>query len=147
MANKRMFAETVIMSDAFLDMPASACKLYFVLSMMADDEGVVGSPKTAVIAARVAPDDLTVLIAKGFVIPLENGVVLIKHWKINNYLRKDRFHESAYKDELAAVRVKSDKSYTRKPGPKTLADAVENYVENFSPVGAGSQFQNGIIAG
>lgn len=130
MANKRMFAETVIMSDAFLDMPASACKLYLVLSMMADDEGVVGSPKTAVIVARVAPDDLAVLMAKGFVLQLANGVVLIKHWKINNYLRKDRFHESAYQDELQAVRVKPDKSYTKKPGHRTFAEAVENYGEN-----------------
>ena len=125
------------MSDAFLDMPASACKLYMVLSMMADDEGVVGSPKTAVIAARVAPDDLTVLIAKGFVLKLENGLVLIKHWKVNNYLRKDTFHKSTYQDELAAVSLKPDKSYTRKPGRKAFEEAVTVYVENMGKTSEG----------
>lgn len=130
MADRRMLAKAVILSDPWLDMPAEACKLYTVLNMLADDQGVIGNPKSAVRLAQVPSDALGVLIAKKFVLPLDNGIALIKHWKINNYLRKDTFHESTYQEELQAVRVKSDKTYSLKPGPKALRDAVENYVEN-----------------
>lgn len=131
MANKRMFDRSIVMSDAFLEMPASARALYFVLSMMADDDGVVGSPKAAVRVAGVSPDDYVVLRAKGFVLELPHGVALIKHWRINNTLKGDRYRASTYQDELQAVRLKDDKSYSMKPGPKTLDDAVENFVESF----------------
>lgn len=113
-----------------MDMPASACKLYFVMSQIADDEGCIGAPKTAVIMARCTPDDLQILIAKGYVLMLDNGVALIKHWRINNNLRKDTFHASTYQDELQMVRVKDDKSYSLKPGKRPSLDACGKPAEN-----------------
>lgn len=90
MAEKRMFAKTIIDSDAFLDMPMSTQALYFHLSMRADDDGFINNPKKIQRMIGSSEDDMRVLCAKSFVIPFESGVVVIKHWRINNYLRADR---------------------------------------------------------
>lgn len=111
MAERRMFAKTIIDSDAFIDMPASARLLYYDLSMRADDDGFVNSPKKIIRMTGASQDDLCVLIAKQFVIPFESGVVVIRHWKIHNYIRKDTYNETQYKEEKALLQVDGNKAY------------------------------------
>lgn len=111
MAERRMFAKTIIDSDAFLDMPTSARLLYYDLGMRADDDGFVNSPKKIIRMTGASDDDLSVLIAKKFIIPFENGVVVIKHWKIHNYIRKDTYNETTYKEEKAMLILDENKSY------------------------------------
>ncbi len=112
MAERRMFAKTIIDSDAFLDMPLSTQALYFHLSMRADDEGFINNPKKIKRMIGAADDDLTLLIAKNFVIPFDSGVVVIKHWRIHNYIRSDRLIKTVYKDEREMLDVKENGTYT-----------------------------------
>lgn len=112
MAERRMFAKTIIDSDAFLDMPMTSQLLYFHLSMRADDEGFINNPKRIQRMIGASDDDLRMLIAKAFIIPFESGVVVIKHWRINNYIQKDRFKETIYSEERKALFTKKDGAYT-----------------------------------
>ena len=112
MAERRMFAKTVIDSDAFLDMPLSAQALYFHLSMRADDDGFINNPKRIQKLVSCTDDDLKLLIAKHFIIPFESGIVVIKHWKIHNYIQKDRYKETVYQEEKAMLQVKENNAYT-----------------------------------
>jgi len=112
MAERRMFAKTIIDSDAFLDMPLSTQALYFHLSMRADDDGFINNPKKVQRMIGAADDDLRVLITKRFIIPFESGIVVIKHWKIHNYIQKDRYKETIYKEEKALLAEKENKAYT-----------------------------------
>ena len=112
MAERRMFAKTIIDSDAFLDMPLSTQALYFHLSMRADDDGFINNPKKIQRMIGCADDDLKVLVAKNFIIPFESGIVVIKHWKIHNYIRNDRYKETVYQEEKALINTKGNKAYT-----------------------------------
>ena len=112
MAERRMFAKTIIDSDAFLDMPLSTQALYFHLSMRADDDGFINNPKKIQRMIGAADDDLKVLVTKKFIIPFESGIVVIKHWKIHNYIRNDRYKETVYKEEKSLLYEKDNKAYT-----------------------------------
>lgn len=112
MAERRMFAKTIIDSDAFLDMPLSTQALYFHLSMRADDDGFINNPKRVQRMVGGSDDDLRVLVAKRFIIPFDTGVVVIKHWKIHNYIQKDRYRETTYQDEKSMLELSSNNSYT-----------------------------------
>lgn len=112
MAERRMFAKTIIDSDAFLDMPLSAQALYFHLSMRADDDGFLNNSRKIQKMINASDDDLKILLAKKFLIPFENGIVVIKHWKIHNYIQKDRYKETVYKEEMSLLQVKDNGSYT-----------------------------------
>lgn len=112
MAERRMFAKTIIDSDAFLDMPLSTQALYFHLSMRADDEGFINNPKKIQRMTGCSDDDLKLLCAKNFIIPFESGVVVIKHWRIHNYIRADRLVETKYKEERVLLEVKDNGAYT-----------------------------------
>ena len=112
MAERRMFAKTIIDSDAFLDMPLSTQSLYFHLSMRADDDGFINNPKKIQRMIGASDDDLKLLIAKNFIIPFESGIVVIKHWKIHNYIRNDRYKETVYKEEKTMLEVKENNAYT-----------------------------------
>lgn len=112
MAERRMFAKTIIDSDAFLDMPISSQALYFHLSMRADDDGFLNNPKKIQRMIGCCDDDLKLLIAKNFIIPFKSGVVVIKHWKIHNYIRNDRYKETVYQEEKAMLDMKDNKAYT-----------------------------------
>lgn len=94
MRNKRMFSVDIVDTDKFLDMPTSTQALYFHLGMRADDDGFVTSPKKILAVSGCNNDDLKLLIAKNFIIPFESGVIVITDWKINNYLRSDRYTPS-----------------------------------------------------
>ena len=113
MAERRMFAKTIVTSDAFLDMPMSARCLYFTLGMFADDDGFVNSPKSIMRQVGATQDDMQILIAKKFVLLFDSGVIVIKHWRINNYLRSDRYKETTYIEEKAELTVEDNGSYTK----------------------------------
>src|SRR5574344_93225 len=112
MAERRMFAKTIIDSDAFLDMPMSTQALYFHLSMRADDDGFINNPKRIQRMIGASDDDLKLLIAKAFIIVFDSGVVVIKHWKIHNYIQSDRYKPTVYAEEKAQLDVKKNKAYT-----------------------------------
>lgn len=104
MANRRMFSRSIIKTDRFLDMSPTAQNLYFHLGMEADDDGFVSSPKTIMKISGTPDDDMKVLIAKKFVIPFENGVVVITDWKENNYIQSDRYNPTKYQNELKMLK-------------------------------------------
>ena len=114
MAERRMFAKTIIDSDAFLDMPMSARLLYYDLSMRADDDGFVNSPKKIMRMIGATQDDLSILAIRKFIIPFENGIVVIKHWYIHNYIRKDTYNETQYKEQKELLEFDENKSYRLK---------------------------------
>lgn len=103
MAERRMFAKTIIDSDAFLDMPLTTQALYFHLSMRADDDGFINNPKKLQRMIGASDDDLKLLAAKDFIIPFESGIVVIKHWKIHNYIQKDRYKQTIYQEEKSLL--------------------------------------------
>ncbi len=111
MAERRMFTKKIIDSDAFLDMPLSTQALYFHLGMRADDEGFINSPKKIQRMIGATDDDMKLLLAKRFIIAFESGVVVIKHWKMHNYIQADRFKPTQYTEERRRLVVKSNKAY------------------------------------
>ena len=112
MAERRMFAKTIIDSDAFLDMPLSTQALYFHLSMRADDDGFINNAKKIQRLLGCADDDFKILLSKNFVIPFETGVCVIKHWKIHNLIQKDRYKPSVYNEEKDKLSIKNNNVYT-----------------------------------
>lgn len=112
MAERRMFAKTIIDSDAFLDMPLSAQCLYFHLSMRADDDGFVNNPKKIQRMIGASDDDCRLLALKKFIIAFESGVIVIKHWKIHNYIRTDRYKSTTYIDEKRMLIQDENNAYT-----------------------------------
>lgn len=108
-----MFAKTIVLSDAFLDMPLSARCLYFTLGMLADDDGFVNAPRSVMRQCGAADDDMKLLIAKKFVLIFDSGVIVIKHWRINNYLQKDRIQPTKYIEEKAQLVIDEKGGYTR----------------------------------
>lgn len=111
MAQRRMFSRKITESDQFLDMPISAQVLYFHINMQADDDGFVGNVKTVKRMIGAGDDDLKLLIAKKFLIPFETGIVVIRDWKIHNYIQKDRYTETFYKHEKAMLETLENKQY------------------------------------
>jgi len=111
MAERRMFAKTIIDSDTFLDMPMSTQALYFHLSMRADDDGFINNPKRIQRMVGAGDDDLKLLIAKSFIITFDSGVVVIKHWRIHNYIQNDRYKPTMYAEEKALLSVEPNKAY------------------------------------
>jgi len=112
MAQRRMFSLKVVDTDAFLDMPQSSQLLYFHLSMRADDDGFVSNPKKIMRMIGINEDDLKVLITKRFIIPFESGICVIKHWKIHNYIAKDRYSDTTYLEERSLLHTKENGSYS-----------------------------------
>lgn len=125
MSEKRMFAKQIVESDSFLDMPLSTQALYFHLGMAADDDGFINAPKRIQRSIGASDDDLKLLIAKSFIIPFESGVVVIKHWLINNYIRSDRKKDTTYPDEMSQLTVKNNGSYTMNSQEALLSDTKE----------------------
>lgn len=107
-----MFAKTIIDSDAFLDMPLTAQTLYFHLSMRADDDGFVNNPKKIQRMIGASDGDAQMLLQKRFLIAFDSGVVVIKHWRIHNYIQKDRYKPTVYKEEKAQLTEKPNGGYT-----------------------------------
>ena len=122
MANKRMFTMKIVDSDAFLDMPLSTQCLYFHLNMRADDDGFVSNPKRIKSLIGASDDDLKLLQAKRFVLTFEDGVIVIKHWRMHNTIQKDRYTATAYQDELSLLKIKGNKAYSLTEGEELLLE-------------------------
>ena len=127
MAERRMFAKTIVTSDAFLDMPASTRCLYFLLGMVADDDGFVNNPKSIMRQAGATTDDMNLLIAKRFILTFQSGVVVIKHWCIHNTIQKDRYKETKYLEEKATLALDGNKAYT-----ETVSDVYPECIQDVS---------------
>lgn len=112
MAERRMFAKTVVESDAFLELPPSAQAVYFHLGMAADDDGFVNSPIRVTRMVGANKSDLDLLIEKRFILRFDSGVVVVKHWLLNNYIQKDRYKPSVYQEEKALLTVKDNNVYS-----------------------------------
>ena len=112
MAERRMFAKNVIDSDLFLDMPLSTQALYFHLAMRADDDGFVNNPKKISRMVGADDDSLKLLCVKQFLIPFESGVVVIRHWRIHNYIQKDRYHSTKYDGERSLLTLQENGAYS-----------------------------------
>lgn len=112
MAERRMFAKALIDSDLFLDLPLSAQALYFHLSLRADDDGFVGNPRKIQRMVGGSDDDMKLLVLKQFVLVFESGVIVIRHWRLHNYIRNDRYKETIYTEEKAQISVGKDNLYT-----------------------------------
>lgn len=112
MAERRMFAKSIIDSDKFLEMPMTSQLLYFHLSMRADDDGFIDKPKSIMRLIGCKDDDIKVLIANSFVIPFDTGIVVVKHWRVHNYIQKDRYRPTQYQDEKELLKLEKSGVYT-----------------------------------
>lgn len=125
MAERRMFAKGIIESDTFLDMPLSAQALYFHLGICADDDGIIGSPKRIQSSIGCKNKDMQLLIEKDFIIAFDSGVVVIKHWKMHNYIRTDRYKRTLYQTEKEMLQAGSDGVYKIIPSDNQETDQME----------------------
>lgn len=137
MAERRMFAKTIIDSDAFLDMPLSAQALYFHLSMRADDDGFINNPKKIQRMVGASDDDCKLLILKKFIITFDSGIIVIKHWKIHNYIRSDRYKPTVYIEEKAQLSENSNKGYKliNLPDEKDMCTPCIENVDKMASIG------------
>lgn len=116
MAKRRMFSKEIVSSDAFRDMGLGSQALYYALGMEADDDGVVNNFRSVQRSIGANDDDMRILLAKRFVLPLgdDNSLIVIKHWKINNYIQKDRYSKTRYLKELSVFGLDRNGAYTEK---------------------------------
>lgn len=146
MARRRMFNLDIIDTDLFIEMPQSSRLLYYELCMRADDDGFVSSPKKIQRVVGCSDDDFKVLITKKFIIPFETGVVVIRHWKIHNYIQKDRYKETLYSEEKRLLSQEENGAYrlmdtsciqngnTGKDSIELVKDSIDNNI--YSPAKA-----------
>ena len=120
-AEKRMFTKKITDSDAFLDMPMSTQCLYFHLNMNADDDGFVNNPKKIQRMIGASDDDVRILLSKSFILCFDNGVIVIKHWRMHNTLRKDRYKATTYQEEFNTLGLKENGTYTWQPNGNQVA--------------------------
>ena len=112
MAEKRMFSLSVVDTDWFLDLPLSTQALYFHLNMRADDDGFVDAPNSIVRKIGASKNDFDLLVAKRYVLKFESGIIVIKHWRMHNTIRQDRYKPTQFQEELKTLSIKENKSYT-----------------------------------
>lgn len=110
---KRMINPELVDTDLFLSMPISARLLYYDLNIRADDDGFVGSPRKIMQLVKASDDDLRILITRGFVITFETGICVIRHWRLHNYIRPDRYHPTIYQEEIKQLFL-NNKTYEKK---------------------------------
>ena len=109
-----MFSKKVTDTDTFLDMPLSTQALYFHLNMHADDDGFIDNTKTIQRMIGSSDDDRKLLVAKQFLLPFENRLVVIKDWRVRNYIQGDRYHKTQYINEKSQLIVEENNIYTRR---------------------------------
>lgn len=122
MAGKRMFALAITESDAFIGMDLSTQALYFHLSMKADDDGFVSNAMSTINLIGASEEDLKELIRRNFILKFESGIMVITHWRINNFIRKDRYKETLYLDERDKLYILENGKYTLEEGGEKLKD-------------------------
>jgi hypothetical protein len=133
MAEKRMFSKQIIDSDAFLEMPLSTQALYFHLGMRADDDGFIDNPKKIQRTINASEDDMKILLSKRYILKFESGVIVIKHWRIHNTLRSDRYNETVYQEEKSMLELKDNKSYTERKDLNVLGIPNGNQMATMAP--------------
>ena len=111
MANRRMLNKTVVESDPFFEMPADSQALYMHLVLNADDEGFVGNPETIRRMTGFSKDSLKLLIAKGFLISFQSGVVVVTHWEMQNKIQPSRKTKTIFTDEKGLLLVDEQGKY------------------------------------
>lgn len=122
MSERRMFTKKVTDDDNFMSLSSSAQALYLHLSMSADDDGFSNQVSVSMFKAHASVGDLQALLEKRYIYQFENGVIVIKHWRMANALRKDRYMPTAFQEELKQLQIKDNGSYTRLPdGCQTVA--------------------------
>lgn len=126
MAQKRMFDKIITNDDNFLEMPNSTQALYFHLSMNADDDGFVNNWKSIMKITGTKEDDLKILISKSYLIPFDSGILVIKHWRINNYLRGDRYRPTQFQKEFNMLENHENKAYQLKSEWSTIGIPLVN---------------------
>ena len=126
MANKRMFSVDVTETDAFLEMPLTAQALYFHLGMRGDDDGFVSNPRSIVRVSGCSESDLTILAQSGYIITFRSGVIVISDWKVNNYLRGDRYKTTVFQNELSMLEETANKRYVLAHGAKRSTVGIPN---------------------
>ena len=158
MADRRMFSKTIIDSDTFLDMPLSAQALYFHLSMRADDDGFVNNPKKIQRMIGASDDDCRLLIMKQLIIAFDSGVIVIKHWRLHNYIQKDRYKPTLYQNEKSTLELDESKVYTKciqdvsnmdtqvRLGKVRLGKVKESEDKPHSPKKAYGEFKNVLLS-
>lgn len=149
MAERRMFTKKISDSDAFIEMSAAAQALYFHLNQGADDDGFNNQVQMAMWKSHASIDDLKVLMAKNFIIRFESGVIVIKHWRMHNTLRKDRYTPTNFQEELAMLGVKENEAYTLN-GCQTVAKRLPQYSIGKDSIGEDSigkkkQHENSVL--
>ena len=130
MAQKRMFDKIITNDDNFLEMPNSTQALYFHLSMNADDDGFVNNWKSIMKITGTKEDDLKILISKSYLIPFDSGIIVIKHWRINNYLRGDRYRPTQFQKEFNMLENHENKAYQLKSEWSTAGIPMVNPDKN-----------------
>lgn len=128
MTQRRMFSKKITDTDTFLDMPLSSQALYFHLNMHADDDGFLGNARTVMRMVGASQDDFKLLIAKQFIIVFEDGITVIKDWRVHNYIQKDRYQATIYSSQKSQLQVDGNKSYVlvkNAKSPKELTDKDE----------------------
>ena len=141
MAERRMFAKSIVLSDAFLDMPMSARCLYFTLGMLADDDGFVGNPKSIMRQCGASQDDMAVLLQKRYILGFETGVIVIKHWRMNNYLQNDRHKDTTYIEELSTLTLDKKGAYTEVEKPM-YTECIQTVYTGKDSIGKDSKDNN-----
>lgn len=155
MAERRMFTKKVIGSDDFLKMPISSQGLYFQLAMQADDDGFLNNSQTITNTCGASASDFSLLVSKRFILTFDNGIVVIKHWRMHNLLRKDRYTPTQYIEEKESLVIKADGSYTEKTSNLPVATkwqpngnqmATEGNVEevNLGKINVGKVVENAL---
>jgi len=112
MAERRMFTQKVTEADNFTTLPPTTQCLYFHLCMNADDDGFSNKIRQAMFNAHADQNDFEMLVNKRFIIPFDSGVIVIKHWRMHNYIRNDRYHETSYVEEKSQLLLKENGVYT-----------------------------------
>ncbi|MCR4928993.1 MAG: replisome organizer [Lachnospiraceae bacterium] len=126
MAERRMFSKQITESDAFLEMPFSTQDLYFHLCMEADDDGFLNNSKKIQKVIGASEEDMKILIDKHFIIPFESGIIVIKHWKIHNYIQTDRYKPTTYTEEKEKLIVKTNRAYSLKSDSVMDTECIQN---------------------
>lgn len=112
---RRLLTDAIVNADEFITMPASAQGLYLQLMFAADDDGFVKNPRTIARMSNASDDDLQVLLSRRYLLEFDHGVVLIKHWRMHNLRRFDRYVHTVYVDEYNSLYIKTNGAYTQNP--------------------------------
>ena len=137
MAERRMFSKTIIDSDLFMDLPLTAQALYFHLAMRADDDGFIGNSKKLCRMLGVGEEDLALLIEKELLIKFDSGVVAVKHWKVNNLIKNDRYKATIYQEEKSFLEVENNtyRKCEKKPRRAPQKDEKASLEPKWNPNG------------